>query len=123
MELLAELKAGWANIIHRHPSFAKGNLVAYSDEEEPGKLHRDTLYHGKGVVVEDSTNNFRKIGVQWYTGEEDGEYSLSSQIWNLPVRKCYLLEGSDIQGVMVLAPTKAESLYISTNIDSKMEKD
>jgi hypothetical protein len=40
--LLAELQAGWANIIRRRPSFAKGDHVAYSDEEEPGKLHRDT---------------------------------------------------------------------------------
>ena len=57
MELLAELQAGWANIIQRRPAFAKGNLVAYSDEEEPGRLHRDTLYRGKGVVIEDSTND------------------------------------------------------------------
>ena len=46
-ELLAELQAGWANIICRHPSFAKGNLVAYSNKEEPGKLHRDTLTMAK----------------------------------------------------------------------------
>ena len=32
-ELLAELQAGWANIIRRRPAFAKGNPVAYSDEE------------------------------------------------------------------------------------------
>ena len=46
-ELLAELQARWANIIRWRPAFAKGDLVAYSDEEEPGRLHRDTLYQGK----------------------------------------------------------------------------
>ena len=56
-ELLAELQARWANIICLRPAFAKGNLVAYSDEEEPGRLHSDTLYRGKGVVIEDSTND------------------------------------------------------------------
>ena len=25
-------------------NFLKGNLVAYSDKEEPGRLYRDTLY-------------------------------------------------------------------------------
>jgi len=58
-ELLAELQAGWANVIRRRPAFTKGDLVAYSDEEEPGRLHRDTLYRGKWVVVEDSTNDDR----------------------------------------------------------------
>ena len=47
-EHLAELQAGWANIIRHRPAFAKGNLVAYSDEEEPDRLHRDTLCRGKG---------------------------------------------------------------------------
>ena len=56
-ELLAELQDGWANIIRRRPAFAKGDLVAYSDKEEPGRLHQDTLYQGKGVAIEDSTNN------------------------------------------------------------------
>ena len=100
-ELLAELQAGWANIIRRRPAFAKGNLVAYSDEEEPGRLHRDTLYRGKGVVIEDSTNDDRDVRAQWYTEEDDGSYSLCPQILNLPVKKCYLLDGSDIQGEMV----------------------
>ena len=36
---------------------------------------------------------------------------------NLPVKKCYLLDGSDIQGEMVLAPSKAESMYITTDTD------
>ena len=85
MELLAELQAGWANIIRRRPAFAKGDLVAYSDEE-PGRLHRDTLYRGKGVVVEDSTNDDREVRVRWHTREEDGKYSPSTQIWNLPVK-------------------------------------
>ena len=97
-EILAELQAGWANIIWRRPAFAKGNLVAYSNEEEPGRLHRDTLCRGKGVVVEDSTNDDREVRTLWYTEEDDGTYSLSSQIWNLPVKKCYLLDGDDIQG-------------------------
>ena len=39
LELLVELQAGWANIIRLRPAFAKGDLVAYSDEEEPGRLH------------------------------------------------------------------------------------
>ena len=122
-ELLAELQAGWANIIRRRPSFAKGDLVAYSDEEEPGRLRRDTLYGGKGVVIEDSTSDDREVKTQWYTAEEDGSYSLSPQIWNLPVKKCYLLDGSDIQGEMVLAPSKADSLYITTDIDPETERD
>ena len=122
-ELLAELQAGWANIIRRRPAFAIGDLVAYSDEEEPGRLHGDTLYRGKGVVIEDSTNDDREVRVQWYTEEEDGLYSLSPQTWNLPVKKCYLLDGNDIQGEMVLAPSKAESLYITTDIDPKTERD
>ena len=71
-ELLAELQAGWANIIRHIPAFAKGNLAAYSDEEEPGRLHRDTLYRGKGVVVEDSTSDNREVRTQWYTKEADG---------------------------------------------------
>ena len=71
-ELLAELQAGWANIICWRPAFVKGNLVAYSNEEEPGRLHRDTLYRGKGVVAEDSTDNDREVRVQWYTRDEDG---------------------------------------------------
>ena len=64
LELLAELQAGWANIIRRRPAFLKGDLVAYSDEEEPGRLHRDTLYQGKGVVAEDSTDNNCEVRVQ-----------------------------------------------------------
>ena len=79
-ELLAELQAGWANIIRRRPTFAKGDLVAYSNEEEPGRLHRVTLYQGKGVVVEDSTNDDREVRVRWHTREEDGKYSPSPQI-------------------------------------------
>ena len=46
--ILAELQAGWANIIRQRPAFAKGDLVAYSDKEKPGRLHQDTLYKGKG---------------------------------------------------------------------------
>ena len=34
-----------------------------------------------------------------------------------------MLEGSNIQGVLALAPTKAESLYITTDIDPKTERD
>ena len=90
--------------------FRSGDLVAYSDEEEPGRLHRDTLCRGKGAVVEDSTNDDQEVRTQWYTEEEDGTYSLSPLIWNLPVKKCYLLDGDNIQGEMVLAPSKAESL-------------
>ena len=116
-ELLAELQAGWANIIRRRPAFAKGDLVAYSDEEEPGRLHRDTLCRGKGVVIEDSTNDEREVRTQWYTEEDNGTYSLSPLIWNLPVKKCYLLDGNDIHGEMVLAPSKAESMYITADID------
>ena len=55
--------------------------------------------------------------------EDDGTYSLSPQIWNLPVKKCYLLDGNDIQGEMVLAPSKAGSLYITTDIDPETERD
>ena len=104
-------------IIRRRPAFAKGDRVAYSDEEEPGRLHRDTLCMGKGVVVEDSTNDDREVRTQWYTEEENGTYSLSPLIWNLPVKKCYLLDGNNIHGEMVLAPSKAESMYITTDID------
>ena len=67
LELLAELQAGWANIICWRSAFIKGDLVAYSAKEEPGRLHRDTLYQGKGVVVEDSTNDNREVRVGWYT--------------------------------------------------------
>ena len=63
-ELLAELQAGWANIIRRRPAFVKGNLVSHSDKEEPGRLHRDTLYRGKGVVAEDSTDDNHEVRVQ-----------------------------------------------------------
>ena len=97
--------------------------MAYSDEEEPGRLHRDTLYRGKGVVVENSTSKDREVITQWYTKEADGSYSLSPQIWNLPVKKCHLLEGSDIRDEMVLAPSKAESLYITTDIDPETKRD
>ena len=34
-----------------------------------------------------------------------------------------MLDGSDIQGEMVLAPSKAESLYITTDIDPETERD
>ena len=68
-ELLAELQAGWANIIWLRPAFAKGNLVAYSYAEEAGRLHRDTLYRGKGVVVEDSTSDNREVRTRWYQGD------------------------------------------------------
>ena len=122
-ELLAELQAGWANIIRRRPAFTKGDLVAYSDEEEPGRLHKDTLYSGKGAVIEDSTNDDREVRVQWYTRDKDGTFSLSPQIWNLPVKKCYLLDNNDIQGDMVLAPPKADSLYITTELDPETERD
>ena len=37
--------------------------------------------------------------------------------------KCYLLDGSDIQGEMLLAPSKAESLYITTDFDHQTERD
>ena len=75
------------------------------------------------MVVEDSTNDDREVRTQWYTEEDDGTYSLSPQIWNLPVKKCYLLDGNDIQGEMVLAPSKAESLYITTDINPETERD
>ena len=113
----SELQARWANIIQRRPAFAKGDLVAYSDEEEPGRLHRDPLYRGKGVDVEDSTNDDREVRTQWYTEEDNGTYSLSLLVWNLPVKKCYLLDGDVIHGEMVLALSKAESLYITTDIN------
>ena len=61
--------------------------MAYSDEEEPGRLPRDTLYKGKGVVIKDSTNDDQEVRAQWYTEEDDVSYSLSPQIWNLPVKK------------------------------------
>ena len=122
-ELLAELQAGWANIIRRRPAFAKGDLVAYSNEKGPGRLFRDTLYMGKGVVIEDSTNDDREVRTQWYTEEDNRTYSLTLQIWNLPVKKCYLLDGNDIQGEMVLAPSKTESLYITdTNPETERDK-
>ena len=35
----------------------------------------------------------------------------------------YLLDGNDIQGEMVLAPSKAESLYITTDTDPETERD
>ena len=111
------------SIIRRRPAYAKGNLVAYSDEEEPGRLHRDTLCRGKGVVVKDSTSNDQEVRTQWYTKEANGSYSLSPQIWNLPVKKLYLLEGSDIQDEMVLAPFKAESLYITTDINPERSEE
>ena len=122
-ELLVELQAGWANIIRRRPAFAKGNLVAYSAEEEPGRFHRDTICRGKGVVAEDSTNDDQEVRTQWYTEQDDRTYSLSPLIWNLPVKKCYLLDSNDIYGEMVLAPSKAESMYITTDIDPETERD
>ena len=70
-----------------------------------------------------STNDDQEVRAQWYTEENDGSYSLSPQIWNLPVKKCYLLDGSDIQGEMVLAPSKAESMYITTDTDPETERD
>ena len=39
------------------------------------------------------------------------------------MKKCYLLDGSNIQGEMVLAPSKAESLYITTDTDPETERD
>ena len=57
----------------------------------------------------------QEVKAQWYAEEDDGSYSLSPQIWNLPVKKCYLLDGSNIQGEMMLAPSKAESMYITTD--------
>ena len=80
-ELLAELQAGWADIIRQRPAFAKDDLVAYSDEELPGRLHRDTLYRGKGVVIEDSTNDDREVRAQWYTEEE---HLLGSMVQQVP---------------------------------------
>ena len=73
LELLAELQAGWANIICRRPAFSKGDLVAYSDKEEAGRLCRDTLYRSKVVVLEDSTNENREVRVQWYTRGGGGQ--------------------------------------------------
>ena len=84
----------------------------------------ETLFTGaRGVVMEDSTNDDLEVRAQWYTEEIDGSYSLSPQIWNLPVKKCYFLDGNDIQGEMVLAPSKAESLYITTDTESETERD
>ena len=34
-----------------------------------------------------------------------------------------MLDGNDIQGEMVLAPSKAESMYITTDIDPETERD
>ena len=42
---------------------------------------------------------------------------------NYKHKKCNLLDGNDIQGEMVIAPSKAESLYITTYIDPKTERD
>ena len=75
------------------------------------------------MVIEDFTNDDREVRTQWYTKEDDGSYSLSPQIWNLPVKKCYLLDGSNIQGEMVLAPSKAESLNITTDTNPETERD
>ena len=63
------------------------------------------------------------VRVEYYTREEDGEYSPSPLIWNLPVKKCYLLDSSNIQGEMVIAPSKAESLYITTDTNPETERD
>ena len=76
-----------------------------------------------GVVYTGRKKELKEVRVQWYTEEEDSSYSLRPQSWNLPVKKCYLLDGNDIQGEMVLAPSKAESLYITTDIDPKTERD
>ena len=75
------------------------------------------------MVIEDSTNDDGEVRAQWYTEENDGSYPLSPQIWNLPVKECYLLDGSDIQGEMVLASSKAESLYITIDTDPETERD
>ena len=75
------------------------------------------------MVIEDSTNDDQEVRTQWYTEEDNGTYSISPLIWNLPVKKCYLLGGDNIQGEMVLAPSKAESPYITTDINPETERD
>ena len=75
------------------------------------------------MVIEDSTNVDQEVRTQLYTEEDDGLNSLSPQIWNLLVKRCYLLDGSDIQGEMVLAPSNAESMYITTDTDPETKRD
>ena len=75
-KLFAELQISWAAIIRRRPSFDPGTLVAYSDEEEEGRLSTETVYKGKGLTIEGSASGDREVKAKWYDLQEDSTYAI-----------------------------------------------
>ncbi len=49
---LASVQPLWAKIVRRDPALHKGVWVGYSNEENEGGNPTNTLYQGKGLVID-----------------------------------------------------------------------
>jgi hypothetical protein len=77
--------------------------VGYSNEENEKGDPTDTLYQGKGLVLEDADPLFSTVQAHWMEGNGDLD---TNAVWNMHVKHCYPLEGEH-------PITRPQNLYIA----------
>ena len=120
--LLAMFQSNWSIVVRRKPDLQAGQWIAYSNEEEKGKDHKDSLYKGRARITQAPLEESLEAPADWY--EWAGNKTVFSplpnnQVWHLPIKKCYCLKGPIWPNLKnQLAETDPTEIYLVTGYEN-----